>query len=66
LILDALSAAGLALQAGDVVVLAQKIVSKAEGRLIELRNRTHRPEASRSPPIGQGSARRSADPGRIG
>jgi coenzyme F420-0:L-glutamate ligase/coenzyme F420-1:gamma-L-glutamate ligase len=36
IILDALSAAGLALQAGDVVVLAQKIVSKAEGRLIEL------------------------------
>ena len=36
IILDALSAAGLALQSGDVVVLAQKIVSKAEGRLIEL------------------------------
>jgi coenzyme F420-0:L-glutamate ligase / coenzyme F420-1:gamma-L-glutamate ligase len=35
-ILDALSAASLVLQAGDVVVLAQKIVSKAEGRLIEL------------------------------
>lgn len=37
IILDAISAAGLSLQAGDVVVLAQKIVSKAEGRLIELR-----------------------------
>jgi coenzyme F420-0:L-glutamate ligase / coenzyme F420-1:gamma-L-glutamate ligase len=36
IILDALDASGLALQAGDVVVLAQKIVSKAEGRLIEL------------------------------
>ena len=36
IILDAVSAAGLALQAGDVVVLAQKIVSKAEGRLVEL------------------------------
>ena len=37
IILDAVSAASLALQARDVVVLAQKIVSKAEGRLIELR-----------------------------
>jgi coenzyme F420-0:L-glutamate ligase/coenzyme F420-1:gamma-L-glutamate ligase len=37
IILDAISSAGLALQAGDVVVLAQKIVSKAEGRLVELR-----------------------------
>jgi coenzyme F420-0:L-glutamate ligase / coenzyme F420-1:gamma-L-glutamate ligase len=37
IILDALAASGLALQARDVVVLAQKIVSKAEGRLVELR-----------------------------
>jgi coenzyme F420-0:L-glutamate ligase/coenzyme F420-1:gamma-L-glutamate ligase len=36
IILDALSVAGLSLRAGDVVVLAQKIVSKAEGRLVEL------------------------------
>jgi coenzyme F420-0:L-glutamate ligase/coenzyme F420-1:gamma-L-glutamate ligase len=36
IILDAVSSASLALQAGDVIVLAQKIVSKAEGRLIEL------------------------------
>jgi coenzyme F420-0:L-glutamate ligase / coenzyme F420-1:gamma-L-glutamate ligase len=36
IILDALAASGLALQADDVVVLAQKIVSKAEGRMIEL------------------------------
>jgi coenzyme F420-0:L-glutamate ligase / coenzyme F420-1:gamma-L-glutamate ligase len=35
-IIDALAASDLALQAGDVVVLAQKIVSKAEGRMIEL------------------------------
>jgi coenzyme F420-0:L-glutamate ligase/coenzyme F420-1:gamma-L-glutamate ligase len=37
IILGALSASGLALQADDVVVLAQKIVSKAEGRMVELR-----------------------------
>ena len=36
IILSALDAAGLALQAGDVVVLAQKIVSKAEGRTVLL------------------------------
>ncbi len=36
IVLSALVAAGLSLQDGDVVVLAQKIVSKAEGRLIEL------------------------------
>jgi coenzyme F420-0:L-glutamate ligase / coenzyme F420-1:gamma-L-glutamate ligase len=37
IVLDALTASGLSLQAGDVIVLAQKIVSKAEDRLIELR-----------------------------
>ncbi|HEX5080153.1 MAG TPA: coenzyme F420-0:L-glutamate ligase [Geminicoccaceae bacterium] len=36
LIRDALARAGLALAAGDVLVLAQKIVSKAEGRLVRL------------------------------
>ena len=36
IVLTALAASGLTLQAGDVVVLAQKIVSKAEGRLIDL------------------------------
>jgi coenzyme F420-0:L-glutamate ligase/coenzyme F420-1:gamma-L-glutamate ligase len=36
LILEALARANLALQPGDVVVLAQKIVSKAEGRRIAL------------------------------
>jgi coenzyme F420-0:L-glutamate ligase/coenzyme F420-1:gamma-L-glutamate ligase len=36
LLLAALERAGLALQAGDVVVVAQKIVSKAEGRLVDL------------------------------
>jgi coenzyme F420-0:L-glutamate ligase / coenzyme F420-1:gamma-L-glutamate ligase len=36
LLLAALAAAGLALQQGDVVVIAQKIISKAEGRLVNL------------------------------
>lgn len=36
LILQGLRAAGLTLQNGDVLALAQKIVSKAEGRLIKL------------------------------
>ena len=36
LIRDALARAGLALAAGDVLVVAQKIVSKAEGRLVRL------------------------------
>jgi len=36
LILDRLAVAGLALHQGDVVVIAQKIVSKAEGRIVDL------------------------------
>jgi coenzyme F420-0:L-glutamate ligase / coenzyme F420-1:gamma-L-glutamate ligase len=36
LIAEALEAAGLALDARDVIVVAQKIVSKAEGRFVEL------------------------------
>lgn len=36
LLLQALQRAGLELQAGDVLVLAQKIVSKAEGRSVRL------------------------------
>ncbi|MFZ6031330.1 MAG: coenzyme F420-0:L-glutamate ligase [Chloroflexota bacterium] len=36
LILRSLRQAGLSLQDGDVLVLAQKIVSKAEGRLVDL------------------------------
>lgn len=36
LLLEALEHAGKVLQAGDVVVVAQKIVSKAEGRLVRL------------------------------
>lgn len=36
LVRQGLAAAGLTLEAGDVLVLAQKIVSKAEGRLVAL------------------------------
>ena len=44
-ILAAIAANGLSLQSGDVVLLAQKIVSKAEGRAIELRSVTPSVEA---------------------
>jgi coenzyme F420-0:L-glutamate ligase/coenzyme F420-1:gamma-L-glutamate ligase len=44
-ILTAVAANRLALQSGDVVLLAQKIVSKAEGRAIELRTITASAEA---------------------
>jgi coenzyme F420-0:L-glutamate ligase/coenzyme F420-1:gamma-L-glutamate ligase len=37
LILAGLTASGLALRHGDVVAIAQKIVSKAEGRIVDLR-----------------------------
>lgn len=36
LLRDALAAGGLSLQAGDILVVAQKIVSKAENRLVRL------------------------------
>ncbi len=36
LIVDCLLAQGEALQAGDILVVAQKVVSKAEGRLVDL------------------------------
>lgn len=36
IVLDAIAGAGQSLTDGDIVVLAQKIVSKAEGRLIDL------------------------------
>jgi coenzyme F420-0:L-glutamate ligase/coenzyme F420-1:gamma-L-glutamate ligase len=44
-ILHALGAMNMALQAGDIVVVAQKIVSKAEGRLVALTSVTPSPEA---------------------
>lgn len=37
LIADAVSAQGLTLQDGDILVVTQKVVSKAEGRLVDLR-----------------------------
>ncbi len=45
MLLEALERAGLQLIAGDVLVLAQKIVSKAEGRLVRLADVTPTPEA---------------------
>jgi coenzyme F420-0:L-glutamate ligase/coenzyme F420-1:gamma-L-glutamate ligase len=45
LIAGAAETAGLALRDGDVVVLAQKIVSKAEGRTVDLATVTPTPEA---------------------
>lgn len=45
LIADALEAAGEVLEPGDVIVAAQKIVSKAEGRYIELADMTPSDEA---------------------
>jgi len=36
IILDALKQAGISLQSGDVLVITSKIVSKAEGRLVDL------------------------------
>lgn len=38
LILEALERDGVILQAGDIVVIAQKVVSKAEGRTVDLAN----------------------------
>jgi coenzyme F420-0:L-glutamate ligase/coenzyme F420-1:gamma-L-glutamate ligase len=38
IIVDAVKAAGLMLENGDIVVIAQKIVSKAEGRYVYLRD----------------------------
>lgn len=42
---DAIEASGLGLESGDILVLAQKIVSKAEGRYLELADVTPGPEA---------------------
>ena len=45
LILAALGAAGLSLQPGDVLAIAQKIISKAEGRLVRLGDVVPSPQA---------------------
>lgn len=44
-LIDALAAAGETLQPGDVIALAQKIVSKAEGRAVRLSDVTPSPRA---------------------
>ena len=46
LVAEAVNRAGMRLQAGDVLVVAQKIVSKAEGRRVALRNVTPGPRAT--------------------
>ena len=46
LIVAALAQAGLTAENGDVLVLAQKIVSKAEGRIVDLRAVTASPRAT--------------------
>ncbi len=46
LLVDAMSGANMTLQAGDIVVLAQKIVSKAEGRYAVLAEVEVSPEAA--------------------
>ncbi len=45
LIAASLAAGGIGLEADDVMVVTQKVVSKAEGRVIELASVTPRPEA---------------------
>ena len=45
LIEAALAAAGIGLEADDVLVVTQKVVSKAEGRVVELASVAPRPEA---------------------
>jgi coenzyme F420-0:L-glutamate ligase/coenzyme F420-1:gamma-L-glutamate ligase len=45
LIKTALGAAGIGLEAGDVLVVTQKVISKAEGRVVELASVSPRQEA---------------------
>jgi coenzyme F420-0:L-glutamate ligase/coenzyme F420-1:gamma-L-glutamate ligase len=45
MIAAALAAAGIGLETEDVLVVTQKVVSKAEGRVVELASITPRPEA---------------------
>lgn len=47
IILEALSRAAITLEDGDILVLAQKIVSKSEGRLVNLNTYLPSPEALR-------------------
>ena len=45
LVLDALARTQISLQPGDAIVVAQKIVSKCEGRLVPLASIVASPEA---------------------
>ena len=57
LIQQASTAAPLPLQAGDILVVTQKVVSKAEGHLIVLKDITPSPLAeSFAQTVGEGSA----------
>lgn len=47
LILEGIDRAGLELASGDVLVIAQKIISKAEGRLVKLETIVPSPQASK-------------------
>ena len=47
IVLDAYAASGLALAEGDILAIAQKIVSKAEGRRVDLDTVAPSPEAER-------------------
>ena len=47
IVLDAYAAPGLAPESGDILVVAQKIVSKSEGRLIDLATVSPSPRAER-------------------
>ncbi len=57
LLIEAVQRAGVALEAGDVVVLAQKIVSKSEGRTVELASVTPSARALELAAIVQKDAR---------
>lgn len=46
LLLDAVAASNLALEEGDILAVAQKVVSKAEGRLVRLTDVTPTPAAT--------------------
>jgi coenzyme F420-0:L-glutamate ligase/coenzyme F420-1:gamma-L-glutamate ligase len=46
IVLQGLAGSGLSLMRGDIVAIAQKIVSKAEGRMVDLREVTPSPRAS--------------------
>src|SRR2546430_15939243 len=45
IVFDRMTAAGIAFQDGDVLVVAQKVVSKCEGRLVHLRDVQPTPRA---------------------